>query len=303
MNNEQDKDGNNIIKFPKLRSPNEFRRPDVKGNLRHIVILTDLDKPISELDVDDIMQINWQGAMTAIRDSIIRIDSEGDLFSSTLQETMALLAFVLKRLEYEDAEYQKKLLDCLPPEGFMEWLMVFLPGTIGSRFRSDLRMRIYAKKKSRALGKIREELFALRTKIGEAVDKSIHRYLVFADADYRALDEKYEALSKSIEQCARIICELERYEYIGRRDYLLNLKLSNERNQMESRFLSHVNFLDSAIGATYNGRRYVIDGSALLGSSRKILSRLHSQEEPLRCAMGAARDKMKQQIYSGTKPK
>lgn len=289
-----------------LRSSAELRRPDQLGQIRHIFVLTSHDKPLAELDVDDIMQVNWHGAITMLRDATLAVQHEGGLSSQTLQETIRLTALVLRRLEYEDAEFQKKLTD-FPPVGFLGWIIAALP-IFGANNRKIIGIRSQAKKKSNALGDIRDKIFKQREKLAKVVDQLIHDQLTAEDEVYRALSEGLRVTLPTRRTCRDILYQLERVDEIEQdlahehqrpkdhRDLNHEAELETEAQQISSRIGAYCAFYNQNAGAEAKVSKN--NRGELHARIAELLTRLDEADSPTEARLAAMRRVVKQRLYA-----
>ncbi len=173
---------------PQLRPAEELRRPDKHGQLPHIILTLSPNTPLDELESGDIVEINWNGVLTAIRDATVRVEHEGDLSSSTLHETIQLIALALKRLEIEDADNRRALARS-PHLSFFVWLVACTPGSFGARARALISERGTLGGKIAELQAVREKIFQGRITLARLVDIRVHALLVRENAEYREMEK------------------------------------------------------------------------------------------------------------------
>jgi hypothetical protein len=278
-----------------LRPSAELRRPDRLGNLRHIVIITDMDRPIGELDVDDILQINWSGVFTAVKDAICRVKNEGDLSKETVRDTRDLIALALKRLEYENAECEKRLMDCQPMTAWWEYALLLFPGSYGKQLRTSLVLRHNALKKSRAFAIIRERIFDLRKEMGDAVTDAIGLHMWNTDEAYRTLTETYTALVGKLDYCKEIIRELEWWDKIARRQKQNPL----EQKQIQKHCNSYHQFLNRMTSVTLlYSTETDVNPSELLAFARRVHSENAVKEALLDTSLRGLCEDKKCRLYT-----
>jgi hypothetical protein len=285
-------------KSARLQPSEELRRPDEHGQLPHIILTTYPDRPINELQADDILEINWTGVQTAIRDAVIRVKHEGDLSSSTMRETIQLIALALKKLEMEDAVFQRRLTN-LPGIGFVGWLIALTPTAIGKRAREVIKTRRESLRKSQALGETRDTLFRLRVELAKAVDAKVDALLLLENQEYRKLQQHLASLQVICNTAKNILqdlCDLEEIEKKLARNndaYHVSVRTNRMRKkQLESKLPAFIEFCEQ-----HTGQEVTVNTDTVGVCLWQVLAELDAKASPYERQMEALRDARKQELY------
>ncbi len=280
-----------------LRPSAELRRPDEHGQLPHIFLTTYPDRSISELDVDDILEVNWQAVETAIEDSIIRVRHEGDLSSATVRETIQLVALALKKLEIDDAGLQRQLATRLDI-GFWAWFVSLLPTESGMKLRLLVKDRKEAKGKRKALKKSRDAIFELRVELADEVDAKIDLMLRATDAEYRDLHQKASKFAPIIATAKAILADLEELDEVEQSladcsdgAYSSVRQDRSRERQLEGKIPAFERF------CAQHTEEIIVNRGDIEIFVRQLLADYESRTEPFDGQMAGKRDAVKQKLY------
>lgn len=284
-----------------LRPAEELRRPDKHGQLPHIILTLSPNTPLDELESDDIIEINWNGVLTAIRDATVRVEHEGDLSSSTLHETIQLIALALKRLEIEDAD-NRRASACSPRLGFFVWLVSWTPGSFGARARALISEHNTREDKIAKLLEIREKIFNGRVGLARLVDTRLQALLMRENAEYRELEERC-SLSKC-ETAKKILADFKKlanlqekiaqgyYESDDEEDWDYEAEHQEQRRQLFEKIPAYLKFATEQSGKIIND---IADAELFL---RQLVDDFEARTEAVRLQMEAMRHERKRELYS-----
>ena len=265
-------------KNQRLQPSEDLRRPNQHGQMPH-VFTTFPDLLLGQLEIDDILEINWSGVETAVRDAIVRVRHEGDLSSATLRETIQLIALALRKLEADDADLQRRVRSDI---GFWE--------------------RRRTRKRIRALGETRETLFNLRIELAGEVDRRIGDLLMLESSEYRGLQQRL-ASQPAIRGTARGIldelAEIEKLDVRVARQYH-DRYVSVETYEANRRRLGQLKEkLPAFIGfVALHMKRTVESRGEVEICLKQLIAEIEAQTLPVEGAMEAMRDARKHELYA-----
>jgi hypothetical protein len=263
------------VKNQELQPAEDLRRPNKQGQMPHVILSTFPDIPLNQLEIDDILEVNWNGVHTVIRDAIVRVGHEGGLSSSTLRETIRLISLVLRKLDMDDGQLQR-----------------LLRSNIGFWKRLRIRWNI------RSLGKKRNMLFALRIELAEEVDAKIHAVLLQENVEYKKLQQELSGTKVAIGSTAHeLLDDLARLKQLEIR---LSSSYTNrdyrqedlaETKQLKAKLPSIYRFVVKNTGEEVNS-----PGAAEV-SLHQFIGEIDNQIAPIKLMMEAMRDARKQELY------
>lgn len=265
-------------KKQQLQPSEDLRRPNQHGQMPHI-FTTLPDLPLGELDIDDILEINWSGVATAVRDAIVRVKHEGDLSSATLRETIQLIALALRKLEADDADLQRRVRADI---GFWE--------------------RRKTRKKVRALGATRETLFELRIELARVVDRRIDAVLMRESQEYRDLQQQLSsqpAIRSTAKSILEELDEVEKLEVRVTRQYhdAYASEATYEANKtrlahLKSKLPAFIEFVSRQM------KRGAKDWGDVEVCLKQLIAEIDARTLPIERTMEAMRDVRKYELYA-----
>jgi len=271
-------------------------RADADRHARHAFLTLTGGASLTELTLDDILEVNWNGVKTSIQDAIVRVRYEGDLSSDTVRDVIRLLALALRKLDVADGEIVQRL-ETTPGIGFWGWMLSLLPTEGSRRLRAIRTERGRLKRKRRELDEHHDEIFGLRIELAEEIDRKIGAMLAAKDAEYRDLLEKlqvFQATHQTAKAVLDDLTELERLEVQLEDPYdkadsdVLKRKIS----QIIDKIPSYIIF------CRRNGGDYVQEREDVLLFVREMASELDAKAAPIEQVMQAKREAWKQELYA-----
>lgn len=279
-----------------LHPARSMRRPDKDGQIPHIFLTLTGDIPLIELTLDDILEVNWNGVKTSIKDSITRVRHEGDLTSETVRDTIRLLSLVLRKLDVADDQLNQRL-EVTHSIGFWGWVLSLLPTEGSRKLRAISGERRRLKRKRHELDEHHEEIFEMRVELAQEIDKKIGLLLTARDEEYRALLESLQSFqavrttAKSILDDLRSLEELE-VKLVNPLNFTDTDVLRKKIRQIEVKIPSFVAFCGRQ-DAAHVHKRGDVEQFVL-----ELVTGLDAKAVPIEQVMAAKREAWKQELYA-----
>ncbi|MEK7546321.1 MAG: hypothetical protein AAB554_04570 [Patescibacteria group bacterium] len=279
-----------------LHPSRSLHRPDKDGQMRHVFLTLTGDIPLAELTLDDILEVNWNGVKTSIKDAIVRVRHEGDLTSTTVRDTIRLLALVLRKLDVADGEIGQRL-EATPGIGFWGWILSLLPTEGSRRLRAISGERGRLKRKRRELDEHHDEIFEMRIELAGEIDKKLGAMLASKDPEYRGLLEQlqaFQAVRTAAKSILNDLASLEELEVtlVDPDDGTSTDVLDQKIGQITSKIPSFIAFCQRHEGMHVKKR-----GDVEL-FVRELSADLDARAVPLEQVMQAKRESWKQELYA-----
>ncbi len=276
----------------------DLRRPNEHVQFGHIFLTLCPDRPLDQLCLDDILDTNWQGVETAVRDAIVRVCHEGDLSSGTLQDTIRLVALALRKLESEDARLRRFVAEH-PRVGLIAYLTALFPGPVGESVRKVIAARRNAAAKIVEFACVRDRLFEARIKLAEEVDESLDALLTNESAEYRELRESVPQLGAVAKTAAGILGEIKEWEELevsiadqeDRRIGDADAKDTKRLQQLGGKQDAYCEFATAHCGQEIN------DLGTVEIALRQLVAEIKRKTEPVELRLQAMRDARKRELY------
>jgi hypothetical protein len=279
-----------------LHPSRSLHRPDKNGQLPHVFMTLTGDIPLAELTLDDILEVNWNGVKTSIQDTIVRVRHEGDLSSTTVRDTIRLLALVLRKLDMADGEIGQRL-EATPGIGFWGWILSLLPTEGSRRLRVISGDRRRLKRKRKQLDGHHDEIFDMRVELADEIDKKIGAMLAARDPEYRELLEKlqtFQATRTTAKSILDDLASLEKLEVklVNPNDLTDGDVLRQKIRHLESKLPSFVAFCHR------HGGELVRERGDVGLFVHELAAGLDAQASPLEQVMLSKRETWKQELYA-----